>query len=73
MTALISSYLIFMLNFVYTLQAIVIFLTGIVRLILAKLKLFFFVNSKSISNIKWSYMSGCHMVYGAYGLQINNF
>ena len=52
MTALISSYLNFMLNFVYTFQAIVIFLTGIVRLILAKLKLFFFVNSKSISNIK---------------------
>ena len=47
----------FMLNFVYTLQAIVIFLTGIVSLILAKVELFF-VNFKSISNIKWSYMSG---------------
>ena len=52
----------FMLNFVYTFQAIAIFLTGIVSLILAKLELFF-VNFKSISNIKWSYMSGGHMTY----------
>ena len=52
----------FMLNFIYTLQAIVIFLTGIVSLILAKLELSF-VNFKSISNIKWSYMSGSHMTY----------
>ena len=49
----------FMLNFVYTLQAIVIILTGIVSLILAKLELSF-VNFKSIFNIKWSYMSGSH-------------
>ena len=49
----------FMLNFVYIFQAIVIFLTGIVSLILAKLESFF-VNFKSISNIKWSYMSGSH-------------
>ena len=52
----------FMLNFVYIFQAIVIFLTGIASLILAKLELFF-VNFKSISNIKWSYMSGSHMTY----------
>ena len=52
----------FMLNFVYIFQAIVIFLTGIVSLILAKLELFF-VHFKSISNIKWSYMSGSHMTY----------
>ena len=55
MTALIvsefSEFLNFMLNFVYIFQAIVIFLTGIVSLILAKLELFF-VNFKSISNIK---------------------
>ena len=51
-----------MLNFVYTLQAIVIFLTGIVSLVLAKLELSF-VNFKSISNLKWSYMSGSHMTY----------
>ena len=41
----------FMLNFVYTFQAIVIFLTGIVSLSLAKLELFF-VNFNSIFNIK---------------------
>ena len=57
----------FMLNFVYIFQAIVIFLTGIVSLILAKLELFF-VNFKSISNIKWSYMSGSHMTYIVYKL-----
>ena len=51
-----------MLNFVYTFQAIVIFLAGIALLILAKVELFF-VNFKSISNIKWSYMSGSHMTY----------
>ena len=51
MTALIVFRLNFMLNFVYTFQAIVIFLTGIVSLILAKLELFF-VNFSSISNIK---------------------
>ena len=39
----------FILNFVYTFQAIVIFLTGIVWLLLAKLELFF-VNFSSISN-----------------------
>ena len=45
-----------MLNFVYTLQAIVIFLTGIVSLlILAKLELSF-VNFKSISNIINNFM-----------------
>ena len=52
----------FMLNFVYTLQVIVIILTGIVSLISAKLELSF-VNFKSIFNIKWSYMSGSHMTY----------
>ena len=51
-----------MLNFVYTLQAIVIILTGIVSLILAKLELSF-VNFKSIFNMKLSYMSGSHMTY----------
>ena len=40
-----------MLNFVYTFQEIVIFLTGIVSLILAKLELFFVI-FESISNIK---------------------
>ena len=57
-----------MLNFVYTFQAIVIFLTGIVSLILAKLELFFVI-FKSISNIKCSYMLGSHMTYC---LQIEN-
>ena len=51
-----------MLNFVYTLQAIAIILTGIVSSILAKLELSF-VNFKSIFNIKRSYMSGSHMTY----------
>ena len=57
-----------MLNFIYTFQAIVIFLPGIVSLILARLELFF-VDFKSISNIKCSYMSGSHITYC---LQIDN-
>ena len=40
----------FMLSFVYAFQAIIIFLTGIVLLILAKLELFF-VKFKNIFNI----------------------